>query len=198
MHDPPFTAGGLMTPFRSRLFALAFVALSSSRVVAAQDRPNVVLLRRVAEAVDGRRDLAEAWVVVRYDSNTVVDVLNNRAEAIATSRRIPRSDVMGPFNGLPTIPEPPEILPGCVHNGLSMWRPRGMCPELRIPMADVDSLMLRIKLRDGTVRTFPMARGVDALFLTMSAIDKFVIPYYTRIIGPDAAAAMRQDILGRR
>jgi hypothetical protein len=33
------------------------------------------------------------------------------------------------------------------------------------------------------------------VFLSIPAIDKFVIPYYARIIGADAAAAMRRDIV---
>jgi hypothetical protein len=32
---------------------------------------------------------------------------------------------------------------------------------------------------------------VDALFFTMSAVDKFVIPYYSRIYGPEYAELLR-------
>jgi hypothetical protein len=52
-------------------------------------------------------------------------------------------------------------------------------------------------MRDGTVRDIPVGRGVDAIFLSLPAIDKFMIPYYARTIGVDSAAAMRARIVSR-
>jgi hypothetical protein len=38
---------------------------------------------------------------------------------------------------------------------------------------------------------------MDALFFSPAAIDKFVIPYYVRIMGVDSAAAYRRRLLSR-
>ena len=38
-------------------------------------------------------------------------------------------------------------------------------------------------------------RFVDALFLSMSAVDKFMIPYYSNLYGPEYARRMRDDVL---
>lgn len=35
----------------------------------------------------------------------------------------------------------------------------------------------------------------DALFFSLSALDKFVYPYYTGLYGPEKAAAMRQSFI---
>jgi hypothetical protein len=40
-----------------------------------------------------------------------------------------------------------------------------------------------------------MGPEVDAIFLTLPAIDKFMIPYYSRVFGIDSAAAMRTQIV---
>lgn len=49
----------------------------------------------------------------------------------------------------------------------------------------------------GRRETFRVDSRVDALFLTRSAIDKFLIPYYARIYGPEYAQSLR-DQLGPR
>jgi hypothetical protein len=37
-------------------------------------------------------------------------------------------------------------------------------------------------------------REVDAAFFNIAAIDKFVIPYYSALVGPEAATQLRESI----
>ncbi|MEP7347264.1 MAG: hypothetical protein ABI877_18480, partial [Gemmatimonadaceae bacterium] len=46
---------------------------------------------------------------------------------------------------------------------------------------------------DGTRDSIPLPPNADAVFLSLSSIDKFVIPYYTRILGLGAVTEMRQE-----
>ena len=59
------------------------------------------------------------------------------------------------------------------------------------------SVSVRMRGRDGREQTLEYdARAVDAVFLTMPAVDKFAMPYYTRVYGPRYADSLRTTILG--
>lgn len=53
---------------------------------------------------------------------------------------------------------------------------------------------VRLEFDDGT-DVEHTADEVEAIFLTVGAIDRFVIPYYTRLRGAAYAARMREDFL---
>jgi hypothetical protein len=71
------------------------------------------------------------------------------------------------------------------------------CPERPIlPFADVDSVQLAVFIRNAAVpRMVSVPKGADAMFFTLSAIDKFVIPYYTSVFGLAETARMRQRLV---
>lgn len=193
-----------MRHLSTRFMLIAFLSFYSLPVDA-QDTaraPSQTLLRRLAEAVDGHRTGENVWVVARYDSlNKVVGVFPSENQARAAAGRSDRNvGIFGPYRSEITerlsfpMPDPnPE--PGCWHNGLSDWI--GICPESLIRLADVESMTLSIRLRDGTTRTQTLPGTADAIFLSMAAIDKFVIPYYHGVLGVEAAAAMRRNLVGR-
>ena len=64
----------------------------------------------------------------------------------------------------------------CWHVGVSDW----VCPDsLAVRSADyVTSLSLTIETRDGKKRTVKLPAGVDAMFLTKDATERFLLPYY--------------------
>jgi hypothetical protein len=167
--------------------------------------PSQVLLKRLAEAVDGHRHGRTVYIVARNDSLAeVVGVFENRVQAVDDARR--RGSTYGVFGGYKYVPPPsplpqprghdfPEIvLGGCIHDGKrSAWR--AICPQDVLPLSSVDSLSLVVRLKDGTTRRWDLGTSTDAVFLSQAAIDKFAIPYYARILGVEAAAAMRGAIL---
>ena len=167
------------------------IAMTASAQPTAMDSsraPGVVLLRQVAEAVDGTRVGGLVWVVVQHvPPQQVVGVVHTDSAARVLLQRAPRSySVLGPYRA-PALDD--GFIVGCQHIiGSAMV---GYCPA-PIRWAAIDSLSLRIRMRDGSVRITPIPLNVDAVFLRWSAIDKFVVPYYTRILGVDSAAAMRR------
>lgn len=193
-------------PYLTPVFQLVGVFLLLACASAdAQDSlrvPSQILLKRLAEAVDGNRHGGVIYIVARYDSlSPIAGVFRERREAEALARRLGSShDVFGPYRRHPDLsaryPTDEMILFGCKHNRwTSEYTP--ICPERVFPLQSVQEISLTIRMRDGTTRTMDLGLMTDAVFLSQAAIDKFVIPYYEGIVGVDAAAAMRRDITER-
>jgi hypothetical protein len=70
-----------------------------------------------------------------------------------------------------------------------------ICNGIQIRMSEVQSVSLVFNMRNSSTRTIALPSGSDAIFLSLSAYDKFVFPYYARIIGIDATAAWRQQMI---
>jgi hypothetical protein len=161
--------------------------------------PSPVLLKRLGEAVDGHRTGRPVYVVASYDfPHPVTGVFERQRDARTQADSAGRSfDVFGPYQ---TVRDPGEFaafIMRCVHDGrTSMYGPP-YCPNrIIVPLADVESIMLSVRVRDSTI-SVALPRETDAVFFTLAAIDKFVVPYYTRIVGVDSAAEMRQNIVRR-
>jgi hypothetical protein len=172
-----------------------------ARVAAAQDTSRIaspVLLKRLAEVVDGHRTGALLWVVASYDfPHPTAGVFERRLDAERAARDSGhRYDVFGPYKSQQDPGGFVVIIGGCVHLRSAMEPP--YCPQgPALPLGDVAEMAITARLANGTTRSFPLAKGSDAVFFTLSAIDKFAMPYYTRILGVDAAAAMRRDVVRR-
>jgi hypothetical protein len=173
------------------------------RAAAGQDTTQLSasLLRRLAEAVDGQRNNRAVWVVIqRQFPHDVKGVYYSSLQATEVSSRLVGYSVRGPFftppdSGTRTVLYAVDPCPG-VHDSFSQCpdttHPGTASAVATIPQEDVDSIVVTIYARRGP----PLRRGfagssVDALFFTLPAIDKFVMPYYTRLYGPDLAAQMR-------
>jgi len=177
--------------------------------------PSTALLRRLAEALDGYRTRAEAYVVA-YTTfpYAIVGLYENRDEAegaVAESRDRAvfgpfqtESDIVNPFDE-PFVREPLLLYPYRMQvNGECpppLHRPRSLCmntkyplPAVTIPIADVDSLVIQFFHADSlfTRHTFEGPLDVDALFFSLSAIDKFYVPYITQVFGVHYAAEYRR------
>lgn len=176
------------------LLGAAVLLVTSTVQGQAVRHPSAILLKRLAEAVDGNRTGDSVFVVASYDSlSPVRGVFLSRDQAEAAARLAGRSyDVFGPFITMPELASG-SIVVGCVHNArTSYWEP--VCPQASFRASDVARISLRVQTRDGRTREFPVSSEVDAIFLSLPAIDKFVIPYYARIIGVQSAAAMRARV----
>jgi len=63
-------------------------------------------------------------------------------------------------------------------------------------MSDVLSIDVTYRLRGGApVQVSFAPDSISAMFLTMDAFDRFVVPYYTKLFGPAYVARMRDSVL---
>lgn len=177
------------------LRSISLAALLGCTTLSAQpprQPPTPVLLKRLAEALDGNRTGDPVFIVASYDSlSPVRGVFPTRADANALAHRLGTSyDVFGPF----VAANEPRMLKVCKHDGTYSYA-EPICPEPPdVLLANVAEISLHIVTTDGHTRDIPVGRTTDALFLSLPAVDKFMIPYYARVIGVDAAAALRASI----
>lgn len=159
------------------------------------------LLKRLGEAVDGYRTGERVWVVAAWRfPNRVLGVFTNRDSA-AVVGGVAGYAVFGPYtappdSGLRTLMYSVDACPGR-HDMYSN------CPDstrsansIVLPESAVDSITISMFSRGSLAvhRRFT-PRQLDAVFFTLPAIDKFVIPYYERLYGVAYAAEMRAEYL---
>ena len=122
------------------------------------------LLRRLAEAVAGLGRGEVKWLVASYAADDrlghevigAFDSLHEAQEKVSSAEH----GVFGPFTASETGPS-------------------------ETPRFEVATIAITLKSEDGVVQELAPLKGdeVDALFWSGSAIDKFVIPYYTAVSG---------------
>lgn len=73
-----------------------------------------------------------------------------------------------------------EIIPICWHDQLSQYH----CPDTSLSSvwstehSNIESVKLTITTRSGLPRTIVLPRGADAVFLSKSAVENFLVRYY--------------------
>lgn len=179
--------------------ALEGANLSPARVVACRDsgyRVVAVVGLGTEEVVAIRRRLGTCYQA--YGPYvTVVDQTNAKAVSGCvhdqkTSNAHPSA--LGPGisfvmrGGPPSTVAPQPPLPPLTANS-------PICPESPFLTSEIQSMTLVTRLTGGRVYEMQMGPEVDAIFLSLPAIDKFMVPYYARVLGPDSAATMRQQIV---
>ena len=120
---------------------------------------SATLLRVVAEAADGYRTGEPTYFVAEY--------------------RFPHS-VRGPYKTLADARN-------AVTRGYGVFGPYTTPPDEQKETVRVVRVTLSV-LNEKGVRTeseVKLDSAVDALFLTRAAVDKFLVPYYVRVYGPD-------------
>ncbi|MGH7711144.1 MAG: hypothetical protein ACREOG_07665 [Gemmatimonadaceae bacterium] len=70
-----------------------------------------------------------------------------------------------------------------------------ICNGRPIRFSEIAAMSLVLRMQNGSSRTIELPTGTDAIFLSYPAYDKFVFPYYERVIGLEATAAMRERML---
>jgi hypothetical protein len=157
--------------------------------------PDVVLLKRIAEAVDGHRTGGLVYVVASLDGDhPVAGVFGNPKEADKALERLGEGySRFGPFQA-PLDREPSQLV-GCVHiantSRMSPMSDQCVPPSRSIRLEDVRRMTLVLGLADGTVDTLPLPRGTDVIMLSLNAFDKFAVPYYLRTLGLAGTSEMR-------
>jgi hypothetical protein len=166
------------------------------------------ILKRLAEIADGHRTGKPIFVVLsRTFPHPVINIVGTRDSARAIARRNPDFGVFGPFVA-PAVPD--LFIAFCEHDRRTTYmepdstprrpRPSAICDSRFVRLfqnADIDSLSMTFHLRDRTRVTLPVPRDADALFFTLPAMDKFVFPYYVKVLGVDTVAVLRREFIER-
>jgi hypothetical protein len=143
--------------------------------IAAQDTNHVSasLLRVLGEVADLYRTGRPVFLVADYRfPHHVIGNFSSRPDA--ERLRADSGSTFGVFGPYVTPVDPPDTASSRIIGVNLVWQtPRG-----------------RVVRR--------LDSNVDALFLTPSAIDKFVIPYYSRLYGPRYAQELRRPPTGAR
>jgi hypothetical protein len=172
------------------------------QILGAQDTvraPSPLLLKRLAEALDGYRTGQKVYLVASYDyPNTVAGIYASRPEAEASVRALGQHyAAFGPYQSIRDRDSSPRMFM-CKHVN-SALEPRRYCPTPpgweNVAMSDVDSIYITVRLKNGDRRQEVLPKGTDAVFFTLSAVDKFALPYYAHAVGMEETVRMRQEIL---
>ena len=175
--------------------------------LSAQAPMSAGLARVLAETADGLRDGQRHWIVASPAfPYRVSGVFSSEADARASLTRAVGDQVFGPFltdgDLVPPLPDPnPIILLGCKHMLFPIASIMGppYCPIRIFRWRDLQELVLTLRTPTETVRMDLLEAGTaaDAMFLSLSSIEKFVLPYYARVYGPGYARTMMDSITAR-
>ena len=180
------------------LTSLAALALLPSRVRGQEVLP-ATLLRRVGSAVEGYRIGRPVWVVVsRQFPHNVAGVYMSNEEAQQALRLAGLTYVeMGPYAAATdsTSAASSTMLYGLVC--IKQLDTSCLSDSTHVTTMDsVRSVTISIQTTSGSVisRTL-LPERVEAVYFTMSALDKQVITYYTQVYGIRYAASFREEVL---
>ncbi|MBK6485881.1 MAG: hypothetical protein IPF98_03220 [Gemmatimonadetes bacterium] len=151
-----------------------------------------VMLKRIAEAVDGNRTGDLVYVVASFEpTSPVLGVFPDVATARAVADKSGvKAAVFGPYQT--DLDNTDAVISACVHDRFSSrMQPERCTPPVN--RRDIVQMELVLQRSGGGRDTIPLSPDADAIFLGMAAIDKFVVPYYVRTIGLRDAGQLRDD-----
>jgi hypothetical protein len=175
-HSRRATMPGFPKGTRSRieLWVLAVLSLTLAlpRLGAAQDTVvTSTMLRIVAETADQYRTGRPVWLLADYRFPHLVRAFPTRTAAEEARRD--STATLGLFG--------PYVTPR---------------DSVRDPFPRVVSVKIGLRTAAGTTTTLEIKpEEADAIFLSMVSFDKFVVPYYSQLYGPEFARRLRQDAL---
>ena len=133
------------------------------------------LLRRLAAAIDGVRTGEPVYLVAAERSpHQVLGAYSTEADARAAAAA--------------------AAAPHGVHGPYATRDPEGGAGA-----GTVEDVVVTVRLADGTREARRFAPDqVDALFLNLAAVDKFLVPYYAGQYGVAEAVSVRGDFVSAR
>jgi hypothetical protein len=197
-----------MRPNAALVLTLMAASLVLPRCAATQNPPRTAqYLEQLAAAVNGYSGGGVVYIVMcgRHYPYKVLGAFATAAEAQQAAATVQAKDgpcyVEGPYTSDNTYAG------GAVTFGKGCNKQiDSSCPladstartAFVVPMTQVENVIVTIRLRDGRqmTDTFPPDRS-EAMFFTMSAVDKLLIPYLVRVYGVEFAAAQRQLFMRR-
>jgi hypothetical protein len=119
---------------------------------------SATLARRLAEAADGFRNIDPIYIVANNNSPHLIEIYKNKAAADAALKD-KNSDEWGLFGPFQT----PD---GCILN-------------------EIEQIEVKISYKDKTIVSKTFTGEIDSIFFNLSAVEKFVIPYYVSLYGAE-------------
>lgn len=172
-------------------------------------------LRRAAEALSGRDDDQHVWVAVQLSERVVpfgCKVFDSQADA--DNFAVTNSTEANPWRVIACHSEPPELQSGTesrffalVHDETSPLKPlylplvdRNEIQEMRLVLRLNDGQEYELNLtahltRDTQINVSRPNPTVDAIFLTLEAMDKYVFPNLVQTYGTRGANNFRERIM---
>jgi hypothetical protein len=144
-------------------------------------------MRRIVEAVDTYRGHDQVFVVFQARHPFEIDSVHlTQAGAegrVGAASNLSYIGPIGPLDGSPAVVIKKKV--GCLLGPV-----RGAVRTVVLLDAQDQEVARYTVSRD---RTRDANSDIEALFFTASGIDKFVIPYLTRVFGVEYAAARRKE-----
>ena len=151
---------------RPMLLVVIAATLSLPTLLFAQQSEKLTQRRVLEEAVSSYSDTGQFFVVAASTRPfTVLDYFRTRAAADSAAAARAGYAVYGPYRG-PATRDPWQVL----------------------------SITVRVRTDSGERELHYDPRTVDAIFLTMSAVRKFMLPYYRGLYGNEYAEALSATI----
>lgn len=150
-------------------------------------------MRRLVEVVDGCRG-AEGVVFVVFRNEYPYEAISLHGEEEAARKTAAANNGLSYFG--PVVPsDPPEFIAIKKTTGTSFIQLKR--PVSRVVLFDTNNEELdEFHLNPNGGLTNPQ-EDIEALFFTPSSVDKYAIPYVTRVYGVQFAADRRREWLGK-
>jgi hypothetical protein len=146
-------------------------------------------MRSIVEAVDTWRGQAEAFVVFRNRSPfEIASVHATEADARTATRAGHGLSYFGP---VAPRARPPSFGPVLKTTGCGLMQVPHQVASVVLRDAD-GAEVAQLTVNGGGAVPDP-GSDIEAVFLTVSGLDKFMIPYLTKVFGADYAAAKRRE-----
>ncbi len=132
------------------------------------------LTRRLGEAADGYRNIPQVFFVAAFSPPYNVipfETLEAAIEYYDKKYHSPdRWAIYGPFEAKNEIP-------------------------VKFDKSAIETIEVIVKYNNGTNDSIELDDQTDAVFFNLSSLDKFLIPYYTRLYGVDRAKIIRDKLI---
>ncbi len=191
------------------MFLALMAAVSLSAAAHAQKPKTDTYLMMVAAAVAGYSAGGPVWVVICDNAVTykVAGAFSSEPQARSAADETQRMQRVtcyteGPFTS--TITYASNDMLAMAYGGGCKKGPDSDCiadstAAFIAPLGSIQEVMLTYRFRDGrppVVERFD-PRTVEAIFFTMPAVDRMLIPYYFRVYGLNGALQRRRVLLNR-
>ena len=195
-----------MTALRSLLLVSASLTFSVTPAQAQGDSSRAIppgvtaaTLKRLGEVVDGQRTGATIYVVMSNRAPYAVAAITSTADSARTLAAAAGEGfwAFGPYVTIPDNRVEMYATTQCPKDKTSSLI---ICPDTSAatatPMSRVAEVIVSVRTTDGVLHTQHFAPDhLEALFFTLSAYDKFAIPYYERVLGLGYATDLRNRMV---